>query len=150
MSSEIMSASDRLDIIDVINRLFIATDSRDWETVKQCFTDPVTIDMSSVGAGAAREMKPAEIAGMWETGLSRLKGIHHQAGNYVVTMEGNGATVFCYGIALHYLPNPSGRNTRTFVGSYDFQLSRDRGPWEISKMRFNLKWLDGNPDLESS
>jgi len=104
MSSEIMSASDRLDIIDVINRLFIATDARDWETVRHCFTDPVTIDMSSVGAGAAREMKPAEIAGMWETGLSRLKGIHHQAGNYVVTMEGNGATVFCYGIALTTCP----------------------------------------------
>ena len=82
-----MSASDRLDIIDVINRLFIATDSRDWETVKQCFTDPVTIDMSSVGAGAAREMKPAEIAGMWETGLSRLKGIHHQARGVVINIR---------------------------------------------------------------
>jgi hypothetical protein len=150
VTTEIMSASDRLDIIDCINRLFISTDTRDWEAVQRCFHDPVTIDMSSVGAGAAREMKPVEIARMWETGLARLQGIHHQAGNYVVTMEGNGASVFCYGIAMHYLPNPTGRDTRTFVGSYDFQLSRDRGPWEITKMRFNLKWLDGNPDLEKS
>jgi hypothetical protein len=148
--TETMSAIDKLDVIETINRLFIATDQRDWETVKRLFTDPVVIDMSSVGAGPARQMAPNDIARMWETGLGALHGIHHQAGNFQVVLEGNGATAFCYGIAIHYRPNATGHNTRTFVGSYNFQLSRDRGPWAISKMRFNLKWLDGNPNLESS
>ena len=145
-----MSVVDRLDVIDAINRLFIATDRRDWDAVRRCFNNPVTIDMSSVGGGAARQMSPEQIARMWEEGLAALHGIHHQAGNHMVTVEGNRATVFCYGIAIHYLPNATGRNTRTFVGSYDFQLSCESGRWLITEMRFNLKWMDGNPDLESS
>lgn len=145
-----MSAMDRLDVIEAVNRLFIETDNRDWEAVKRCFHDPVTIDMSSVGLGAAREMAPDAIAKKWQEGLTPLDGLHHQAGNHLVTVEGNRATVFCYGIAIHYLPNATGRNTRTFVGSYDFQLSCETGPWLITEMRFNLKWVDGNPDLESS
>ena len=59
------------------------------------------------------------------------------------------AEAFCYAVATHYLPNPAGRNVRTFVGSYDFQL-RKSDRWRISLFRFNLKYLDGNLDLEKS
>jgi hypothetical protein len=141
---------DRLDVIEAVNRLFIATDNRDWGAVKHCFNAPVTIDMSSVGAGPARQMQPAEIAAIWQDGLEPLDGIHHQSGNFLATVEGNRATVFCYGIAIHYKQNAVGGNTRTFVGSYDFQLSVESGRWLITEMRFNLKWLEGNPDLEKS
>lgn len=51
--------------------------------------------------------------------------------------------------ASHYLPNPSGRNTRTFVGSYDLSLERAAGRWRISAFKFNLKYIDGNRELES-
>ena len=65
-------------------------------------------------------------------------------------MEVNGeeATAFWYGIASHYRKTRSGRNTRQFVGSYDFRLVRHRGEWRISSFRFNLKYLDGNLELE--
>ena len=146
-----MSAfDDRLDVMEAVNRLFIATDQRDWDAVKKCFNSPVTFDMASVGAGPPRQIEPGDIADMWRQGLSALDGIHHQAGNYLVTVEGNRATVFCYGIAIHHRERADGRNTRTFVGSYDFQLSIESGRWLIISMRFNLKWLDGNPDLEKS
>jgi hypothetical protein len=52
--------------------------------------------------------------------------------------------------AYHYLPNASGRNTRTFVGSYDFQLEKDEGTWRIRSFKYNLKLMDGNLTLESS
>jgi hypothetical protein len=41
-------------------------------------------------------------------------------------------------------------NTRTFVGSYDFELLKDDGNWRISKFKFNLKYVDGNANLESA
>jgi hypothetical protein len=63
---------------------------------------------------------------------------------------GNEAELFCYGIALHYLPNPTNRNTRTFVGSYDFHLLRTHGAWKIDRFKFNLKFIDGNKDLEAA
>ena len=48
----------------------------------------------------------------------------------------------------HHRPNPTARNTRTFVGSYDFGLRRDGGRWRISSFRFEVKYVDGNLELE--
>ncbi len=41
-------------------------------------------------------------------------------------------------------------HTRVFVGSYDFGLRRQDGRWRIDRFRFNLKYLDGNLELEKS
>lgn len=41
----------------------------------------------------------------------------------------------------------SGRNTRAFVGSYDFHPAREDGSWRIDQFRFNLQYLDGNLEL---
>lgn len=141
---------DRAAIIDAINRLFVATDRRNWAAVKSCFAPEVDFDMTSLAGGEPARLTPVEIASAWEAGLAPLKAVHHQAGNYVVCLEGDHATAMCYGIASHYLPNASGRNTRTFVGSYDFRLVRDTGEWRIVGFRFNLKYMDGNADLERS
>jgi hypothetical protein len=140
----------RQDIVDVITELFVATDQRDWAAVKRCFADQVLFDMSSLGAGPPARRTPEEIAAGWEQGLSGLQAIPHQAGNHRVTIHETRATASCYGIAYHYRKTASGRNTRVFVGSYAFILDRG-GPlgWRISTFRFDLKFVDGNPELES-
>jgi hypothetical protein len=71
-------------------------------------------------------------------------------GNYIVKITGKSAEAFCYGIAIHYLPNDSGKNIRTFVGSYNFGLSKEKRKWLINKFKFNLKFIDGNLELEKS
>jgi hypothetical protein len=140
----------RQNIVDVITELFVATDQRDWAAVKRCFADRVLFDMSSLGVGPPAHRTPDEIATGWEQGLSALGAIHHQAGNYRVTIHETRATANCYGIAYHYRKTASGRNTRVFVGSYAFIFDRG-GPlgWRISRFRFDLKFIDGNADLES-
>jgi hypothetical protein len=67
----------------------------------------------------------------------------------VTEFEGR-ATASCYGIAFHFRRTRSGHNTRTFVGSYSFVLERG-GPhgWRISSFRFDLKFIDGNAQLET-
>jgi SnoaL-like domain len=137
-------------IIGTIDRLFVSTDNRDWEAVKACLAPRVHFDMTSLAGGEPADLTPEEIAGTWEKGLAPVKAVHHQAGNYRVTLDGDRADAFCYGIAFHYLPNDSGRNTRTFVGSYDFHLEKDGSAWRIHRFRFNLKFLDGNLNLESA
>ena len=87
---------------------------------------------------------------MTNSAVSALAAIHHQAGNHRVTIHESRATASCYGIAYHYRKTASGRNTRVFVGSYAFILDRG-GPlgWRISTFRFDLKFIDGNANLES-
>jgi hypothetical protein len=133
--------------IGTVNRLFVSTDHRDWEGVKACFADEVVLDMTSMEGGEPRKLTPQQIADAWDSGLKGLKAIHHQAGNYDVALNGNEADVFCYGIATHYLPNPTGQNSRMFVGSYNFHLKKINEDWKIDHFKYNLKYIEGNPEL---
>lgn len=150
MENEIQKVIDRAEIIETINRLFIGTDNRDWELVKSCFAHTVLFDMTSLSGGDPEDVTPDAIVAAWDSGLKPLKAIHHQAGNYLVDSDGTKAEAFCYAVASHYLPNQSGRNTRTFVGSYETALAKEEGRWRITRFKFNLKYIDGNPDLEGS
>ena len=91
-----------------------------------------------------------QIVAAWDKGLKPLKAIHHQSGNFIVDTTQNEADVFCYGIASHYLPNKTNQNTRVFVGSYNFHLIKNGATWQIDQFKFNLKYIDGNPNLEGS
>jgi hypothetical protein len=71
--------------------------------------------MISMAGGKPVMMSPQQITDAWEQGLKSLQAIHHQVGNFKVTVQSEQADAFCYGIASHYLPNPTGHNTRTFV-----------------------------------
>jgi hypothetical protein len=141
---------DHQQVVDAITDLFIATDEKDWPAVVDCFTPTVRFDMSSAGGGAEADVPAMEIAAGWERGLAGLRAVHHQIGNFRVRLRGDDADASCYGIASHWRPNPTGRNTRTFVGTYDVGLRRDGVRWRINRFRFNLKYVEGNLELERS
>lgn len=137
-------------IVDTLVRLFVSTDRRDWATVERCFAESVLFDVTSLAGGEPSRLAPSQIVAGWADGLARIQAIHHQAGNFQVELDGGQAIASCYAIAMHYRPVASGRNTRSFVGSYDFHLVRDAtGTWRIDLFRLNLKFLDGNPQLDS-
>ena len=136
-------------IIDRINELFLATDEKAWPRVRACFTEEATLDMSSLSGQPAQRLSAEAIAAGWEQGLAPIEAVHHQAGNYRVDVRGDEADAFCYGTAWHYRKTQSGRNTRIFVGSYDFHLVQRDGEWRIDLFRFNAKFVDGNLALEA-
>ena len=145
METALRMLLDEREVVRAIDRLFIATDERDWAAVRDCFAERVAFEMT--GSEPATRT-PDEIAAGWDEGLRHLQAIHHQSGNFRVTVDGDQADAACYGTAWHYLPNESGRNTRVFVGSYDFHLARAGEGWKIDRFRFALKFIDGNPNLE--
>ncbi len=140
--------NERQNVVDVITRLFVGTDKRDWESVKNLFERHVLFDMTSLNGGRPATLTPEQIVDGWEAGLEPIKHVHHQTGNFLITINGPSAHAFCYGIAYHYRETKSGRNTRVFVGSYDFDLRRHDEDWKLSSFKFNLKFIDGNPQLE--
>jgi hypothetical protein len=133
---------------ETVVRLFVRTDQKDWAGVRECFADRVLFDMQSMTDEAPAELAADDIVAGWEQGLAPIDRLHHQAGNFLVDVRGGKATVFCYATASHYMEAPpSGGNTRTFVGSYDFALSRTEDVWRVDGFRFNLKYVDGNVNL---
>lgn len=141
--------AERQRVEDAVVRMFVATDERDWETLKACFTDPFTLDMTSMVGGSPAAMTPAEVAAAWAEGFRSLDAVHHQVGNFRTSLRGDSATVRCYGIALHHRGGIAApEKTRRFVGTYELDVVRAGGGWRITRLRFLLKFIDGNLDLE--
>jgi hypothetical protein len=149
VTDPLTALAERAAVIDVITALFVETDNRNWPTVLQCLASRVRFDTTSVSGGQPTELGGDDIVAAWDRGLRPIQAVHHQVGNFRIRLDGARATTECYGIALHYLRTRSGRNTRTFVGSYDFELEKQNGRWRITLFRFNLKFLDGNLELEA-
>jgi SnoaL-like protein len=137
--------SDRGDIIEVITRLFVGTDKRDWDAVRGCFTGRVHFDMTSLAGGEPADLTPQQITDGWDAGLKPIAHVHHQAGNFLVSIHPSEteADAFCYAVAYHH-----NETTRIFVGSYDFHLVKAHAEWKIDRFRFNLKFVDGDVELE--
>jgi len=139
---------ERLEVEDAITALFIATDEKDWAGVRACLADDVLFDMSSLTGTPPASVSADSIVEGWKQGLAPIEAIHHQVGNFRVRVQGDEAEATCYGIAYHYRPNFSGKNTRVFVGTYDFHLTCAWGKWRIDRFRFQVKFVDGNLELE--
>jgi len=148
MRDELRALTEKERIVDTIHALFLATDARDWDDVESCFAERVRFDMTSLTGGEPSELTPREITEAWDAGLASILHVHHQIGNLRVRLGGDRATAHCYGTSYHYRPVASGRNVRTFVGSYDFRLLLDDGQWRIDDFRYHHKFLEGNFHLD--
>lgn len=140
--------TDREAIIDAVNMLFVAVDRRDWDTVRACLADRVHFDVTSMGAEAPAEMAAEDIIAGWRDGLAKIEHVHHHSGNFLVKIDGDRAECFCYATAYHHRRVRSGKNLRTFVGSYDYKLARRGSAWRITQFKFNLEFVDGNLELD--
>jgi hypothetical protein len=132
-------------ITNVVNKLFVYTDEQDWKGLKsEVFYQEVYFDMVSMGAQKAEKKTAAEICDMWKEGFKGLDAVHHQAGNYIISIETNVATVKAYAIASHYKKDATQGKIREFVGSYDLRLCEPEKGWRIRSFKYNLKYADGN------
>lgn len=136
---------------DAVVRMFVATDERDWDSLQACFTDPFTLDMTSLAGGTPVELTPRQVAEAWAEGFKTLDHVHHQVGNWRIQVDGAKAQVRCYGIAFHHRGGIAAPvKTRTFVGTYELDLVDGPGGWRIRRLAFLLKFIDGNLALETA
>ena len=141
----------RQEVEDVVVRLFVATDERDWSTLESCLSDPLTLDMTSLTGGSPIQLPPREVCTTWAESFAPLDHVHHQVGNFQTHIVGRMATVNCHGIAFHYRAKASvAGQCRTFVGAYEIDLTRNSGKWRINRLKFNLKFIEGNRNLEDN
>jgi hypothetical protein len=101
--------------------------------------------------GSPTAMTPRQVAEAWAEGFKPLDHVHHQVGNFQTSLNNGTATVRCYGVAFHHRAGiVAGLKTRIFVGTYELQLAMKAERWQISELKFKLKFIDGNLDLEKT
>jgi hypothetical protein len=141
--------ADKLAITEIINRLFVYTDNRQWDQLQsQIFSPEVDLDMTSMGAEQATRLSSGRICQMWDDGFKGLDSVHHQAGNYLIDVEDKEAQATAYAIASHFKSSASKGTTRIFVGNYDIHLIKQKNGWRIDGFTYHLKYSGGNLTLE--
>ncbi|HZG24966.1 MAG TPA: nuclear transport factor 2 family protein [Chitinophagaceae bacterium] len=139
--------SIRDEIVEVINKLFVYTDTQEWEKLQsEVFSENVLFDMSSLG-GNKMDTTSREICEIWRNGFVGIDSINHLAGNYLVQIHDTTATVFAYATATHYKESATKGKTREFVGTYNIGLMKYGSVWRIYQFKYNLKYSTGNIDL---
>lgn len=136
-------------IVEIVNKLFIYTDSQQWNMLQtEVFDATVFLDMSSMG-GEAKNLTSKQICDMWEEGFKDLDAVNHLGGNYLVNFTTSSeAAVFAYATATHYKAEARKGNTRDFVGTYDLKLRSLPEGWRIVSFVYNLKYAIGNLELK--
>lgn len=143
------SFSEREQVVEVLNRLYAHTDARQWDAlIDEVFAPEVWMDMTSLGAAQAETLTSRQICEMWDEGFKDLDAVHHQAGNYVIGINGSSATAEAGAIATHYRKAATKGHTRTFVGSYDFKFEKQQGSWRLTSFVYHLKYSEGNMALD--
>ncbi len=142
--------SKREELIELVNKLFILTDEQKWNLlIEQVFTETVVFDMSSLGGQPPAKTSSRVITENWQRSFEDLDSVYHQSGNFVVTFKEEGhAEVTCYAIAVHCKAKARKGSTRDFFGSYDLICVLTDVGWRISGLRYNLKFIRGNVELE--
>jgi SnoaL-like domain len=145
--SFMITYSVRDEIVEVINKLFVYTDRQEWEKLQEeVFSYDVLFDMSSMG-GQKSETTSTMICNIWRTGFAGIDEINHLAGNYIVSIHDNTATVLAYATATHYKQNATKGKTRAYFGTYNISLMKHGIGWRIYEFKYDLKFVTGNTDL---
>jgi hypothetical protein len=130
--------SKRDEIIEVVNKLFIYTDNRQWDRlVAEVFTAAVQFGMGPEGF---RELRATDICAQWEEGFKDLSAVHHHAGNFLVSFghESIEAAVFCYATAYHFTGTDPVEKLREFIGRYDLHVVLTDLGWRIDSFTYTL------------
>jgi hypothetical protein len=132
--------TEREEVIEAVDRLFVATDAKDWAVVETLFAERVHFDMTSLAGGEPATLTPQQIAAGWREGLKTVPALQHQSGNHLVTIGGSQASVTCYATATHFHPEREKKLTQ-FYGSYEFHLVRSADNWRIDRFKFEKKFV---------
>ena len=138
---------DRLAILELIGRLSLTIDAKDWDTMGRLFTDTVYHDRPSLTGGEPYTAPVAQFVEGWRQTLQAMDAIHHQITNHVVSLDGDKAFCAANMMGTHVLANASGGPMWTVGGRHDYQLARTSDGWRIAGLTFTLQWATGNMNI---
>jgi SnoaL-like domain len=139
--------ADRMAIIELISRLVLLLDARDWIGLEDLFTDTVYNDRTSLTGGEPETLGKVEFVGGWRFLMEHLDAVHHMVSCHVINLDGDRATCAANMLGTHVLANPSGGPIWMVGGRHDYQLTRTPDGWRIAGITFTIQWATGNQNI---
>jgi SnoaL-like domain len=139
---------DRIDIIEMIYREMRAIDTRDWLSLRACFTDEMELDMSGAPFGPNKPIRLS--AEKWveavKGSMLRFSVTQHSSSNEMVEFSGRQAICRSYISGRHVYSQPDGtpivyelweRLTHT--------LAKTAQGWKIGGFKADVCWEQNPP-----
>jgi hypothetical protein len=124
-------------------------DTRDFDELPETvFTDRVSWDFESVGAGPPIEMDRGAFMQKLRGFFAGWQATHHAITNHRVRVDGDVASIRAHIQAQHWLPPeaaPQHRNRWLVVGFYDDEAVRNPDGWRLRKVRLTMTYEE-RPD----
>jgi hypothetical protein len=146
-SSSPTATEDRLAILELIARLGLLVDARDWDALEGLFTNPVYSDRTSLFGGEPQTVSPSELIGGLRGALGNLDATHHLIACQVISLDGDQATSTANMQGTHVFANHSGGPVWIAAGRHDYQLKRTADGWRIAGLTFTIQWASGNEHI---
>jgi hypothetical protein len=125
------AAADEREIIEVLTRYATGIDRRDWGLFQACFTDDARSDYGTFGQWGSA----AQITAFMREAHADIGPTLHRLSNFVISVQGNGATARSYVDAL-LMPGEAGGDVHRGVGFYEDELVKTEHGWRIKFRRF--------------
>lgn len=153
---DVRALSDRAEITDTVVRLGWCLDRRDWDGLRDLFTERVRTDYTALWGGEPQEgavddLLSTTAQGSWRRTMDGLEATQHLITNILVDVDDNGAGDEAHATAnvlgVHRLANPHGSPLWTVGGTYDLRLMRTAAGWRIRSITQDLSWVEGNQQV---
>lgn len=143
-SNVIQQTSDKIDIINTVNKIALMSDLRQWKQVVVQFTDKVEFDYTSLIGGEPITVPAILQVKEWEESFTkRFKTTQHILGSHTLILDGDKATCTSHFQAHHVFLEPSKAQSWTLGGTYNHQLIRVDDAWKVNKMKMTVNWEEG-------
>lgn len=127
---------DRQDITDVALRYARSLDTKNFDTLIQCFTPDAVY---------GERRGHAEIEAIARGALEPLDCTQHITTNFQIQVDGDSATMECYFHAQHIRQSAVGGAELIIAGTYEDQLVRTQDGWKFQSRLLHVLWRNGNP-----
>ncbi|MFZ5558964.1 MAG: nuclear transport factor 2 family protein [Pseudomonadota bacterium] len=146
MIAEDSKAEEILAVIQAVNAIGRAADSKDWIACGRCFTQNVSIDHDA-GSGEPSSMTPDELMAAWQKALGVFTSTLHMVTNHDVEIHGDRAVCRSYVQALHVAAETTAANHYLTFGTYEHGLTRMAEGWRVNRVVYRQAYALGNPSL---
>ncbi|MFX4290974.1 nuclear transport factor 2 family protein [Streptomyces bohaiensis] len=141
-----MTATDRAEIIELMSSYADIPDRRRFaELPHRVFTDPVTLDFSSVAGTPVMEVPVAAYGETLQETFAPFAATHHAITGHLVRIDGDRATVSAHVRAEHWFPSEAvgdGPNCWLVVGFYDNEAVRTPEGWRLSRVKLTAAYQE--------
>ena len=138
--------TDRAEIIELFGRYADIADLKSFTDLPALvFTDPLTLDFSSVAAIPPMSTPLGDYVEVLRGSFSPYTATHHVSTGHVVTVDGDRATAHAHVRAEHWVPDEiaaGGPNRWLVAGFYDNEAVRTPDGWRFSLVKLTASYQE--------